>query len=558
MTVLDTKQPLWTDSVSTTQVSELYAMSGEWRTAFVRGSRPSITAPGRVEWSLRCVHPLPVRRRSIAYTYPPVREGMAYEVVDDAGAGQPSSADDGWLLEFRSETPGRYIVKVDSADLVLNVGALRAPDAPTLSTAFGTAIEAGVWDRYFAHFNTNTPAQRAGVIRRWHEILHDLGMTPYQPHWWMWILGQGTTADSSQFYNGREFSYGAADQYLVDYGREFMVQSIGLFLRQTRPLAFAPNGMPQDQADLAAFYRAIVRWQGRTGLKTWVHVDEPGGRYDTSTSLARVRRIADAGAAAGLTVGGSAWGASALQRWADNQIRFGRYVLAHGSWDWQETSPASLIPQGAELWFYGAAKHPAFYVATGGLPAVQMVADAWRFGAKGILYWAINRMDEGTEDKIPVMKLTGNNVDIWLYPDFALSLRAYYWREALSFHALLLAAERNQGRDAVHAALALLPDVEAVRRILLTTPLDNTLRAAARDIPFVRINRHAALLSAMLKDGFIPTSNEFEAAYGGARYVVQRAESVGRGEGTLPDGVVRLYFVLSGQWEPVRWITLAA
>lgn len=547
MTVLDVKQALWADPVPATPVGELHAMSGEWRIAFVRGSRPSITAPAGVEWSLRCVHPLAVRRRGIAYPYPPSREGMAYEVVDDAGPQRETGPEDGWLLELRSNTPGKYTIKVGSDDVILSVGAVQAPARPELSTSFGTYVDPAIWDRYFGHFNAVTPAQRADIIRRWHNRLHDIGLTPYQPHWWLWIQGQGSTADSSQYFNGQEFSYGIGDGYLVEYGREFMVQSIGLYLRQTRPGSFAPNGVPQDQADLPAFYRAIARWQTRTGLKAWVHVDEAGGRYDTPTSMGRVRRIADAGTAAGVMVGGTAWGAGALDGWSDHRIRYGRYVLAHAKWNWQETTPTSIIPSGAELWFYGAARHPAFYMATGGLPAIQMVVDAWRFGAKGILYWAINRMDSGTENEDPAMKLTGNNVDIWMYPNFGLSLRAYHWREALSFHSLLAAVERSKGRATVQAALSLLPDVEAVRRVLLTTPIDVALRAAARDVPFVRINRNAALLASILKDGFIPTSNEFEVPFGGTRYVVQRSESPASGE-------VRLYYVVSGQWAPVRWL----
>ncbi len=553
MTVLDVKQALWADAVPHVPVGELHAMSGEWRTTFVRGSRPSVTAPGGVEWSLKCVHPLPVRRRSIGWTYPPAREGLAYEVVADTESQRETGPEDGWLLELRSQTPGRYTLRVGDDDVILNVGAVKAPDAPVLSTAFGTDVEPALWDRYFGHFHAVTPIQRSDVIKRWHQKLHALGLTPYQPHWWLWIQGRGTTSESGQYYDGQEFSYGSGDEYLAAYGREFMVQSIGLYLRQTRPSVFAPNGVPQDQANLVSFYQAIARWQARTGLKAWVHVDEAGGRYDTPTSMARVRRIAEAGAAAGVMVGGTAFSQSAVTRWADSRIHYGRYVLAHAKWDWQQTPPASVIPSGAELWFYGAARHPAFYMATGGLPAIQMVVDAWRFGAKGILYWAINRMDAGDEDQDPAMKLTGNNVDIWMYPNFGLSLRAYYWREALSFHSLLVAVEKSKGRAAVQAALALLPDVEAVRRALLATAplLDNTLREAAKTVPFVRINRQAALFASILRDGFIPTSNEFETTFSGAQYIVQRAENAASGE-------VRLYYVLRGHWAPVRWLPLAA
>ncbi|MCS7039123.1 MAG: hypothetical protein RMN24_07175 [Anaerolineae bacterium] len=550
MAVLSLARPLWADTESGLPVGELYAMKGEWRAVLIPGSRPTVTAPAGVEWSLKCVHPLPVRPRGPGYAYPPERSGLAYEIVEATEAGKPRSEQDGWLLELRSAKPGAYRLKVDGAEITLQVAALAAPEAPTLSTAFGTYVQAEDWNDYFALFRAPTRQARADVIRRWHDILREQGMTPYQPHWWLWLLGLGTTADSGAYYNGKEFSYGNADEYLVAYGREFMVQSIGLYLRQTNPNAFAPNGVPQDQADLVAFYRAIARWQTRLGLRAWVHVDEPGIRFDTKTSLARVRRLAEAAATAGVTVGGTAWSAAALQRWAENGIRFNRYVLSHLKWNWQETPPSTVVPAGADWWFYSAAQHPAFFVGTGALPALEMVADAWRYGAKGILFWAINRLNSATDAETPDMsRVSGNNVDVWLYPDFALSLRAYHWREAISFHGLLTTVERSQGREAVAAALNLWPDVEAVRRALLVGGFEQALRKAAGDVPFVRINREAALFRAILADGFLPTSNEFDLTHAGMTYVVQRAESGSTGE-------VRLYYAPRGQWQPVRWIRL--
>lgn len=550
MAVLSLVRPLWADTESGSPAGELYAMKGEWRAVLIPGSRPNVTAPAGVEWSLKCVHPLPVRPRGPGYAYPPERSGLAYEIVEATEGGKPRSERDGWLLELRSRQPGVYRLKVDGAEITLQVAALAAPEAPTLSTAFGTYVQAEDWDSYFALFRAQTRQARADVIRRWHDILRGQGMTPYQPHWWLWLLGFGTTADSGAYYNGKEFSYGDADKYLADYGREFMVQSIGLYLRQKAPNAFAPNGVPQDQADLVAFYRAVARWQARLGLRTWVHVDEPGIRFDTKSSMTRVRRIAEAAATAGVTVGGTAWSPTALQRWAENGIRFTRYVLSHLKWNWQETPPATVVPAGADWWFYSAAQHPAFFVGTGALPALEMVADAWRYGARGILFWAINRLSSATDAETPdVNRLTGNNIDIWLYPEFGLSLRAYHWREAIAFHGLLTMAEQNQGREAVTAALNLWPDVEAMRRALLVGGLEQALRQAVGDVPFVRINREAALFRAILADGFLPTSNEFEVPYVGMTYTVQRAESSGTGE-------VRLYFTPRGQWQPVRWIRL--
>jgi|GEM_PF-5034782 len=548
MAVLALTRALWADAPSGLPAGDLYAMRGEWRTLFIPGSRPAVTAPAEVEWSLKCVHPLPVRPRGPGYTFPPERAGLAYEVVEASETAPPRSEQDGWLLELRSRKTGTYRLKVDGASVGLHVAPLAAPDTPTLSTAFGTYVHADDWERYFNLFQAKTRPARADVMRRWHDILHALGLTPYQPHWWLWLLALGTTADGGAFYNGKDFTYGPADAYLTAYSREFMVQSIGLYLRQTNPNAFAPNGVPQDRADLVAFYRAISRWQARLGLRTWVHIDEPGIRFDTKVSLARVRRIAEAAAAAGVTVGGTAWSPTALQRWAENGIRFSRYVLSHQKWNWQEMPPATVVPAGADWWFYGADKHPAFFVATGSLPSLEMVIDAWRYGAKGVLFWAINRLQKGTEAETPDMsRVSGNNIDVWLYPHFALSLRAYHWREALSFHALLTAAENSQGRAAVMAALAFWPDVEAVRRALLLGGLEQVLRQAAREVPFVRVNREAALLRAILADGFLPTSNEFEVTHAGIGYVVQRAESVATGE-------VRLYYASREQWQPVRWI----
>lgn len=545
MSALSSQNPMWVDSDSASPVGQLYAMACEWRTVFTRGPRPTVIAPSGVEWAAKPVQPIPVRPRGARFAYPLAREGAAYEIVYESGDS------DGWLIEMRSEVQGNHQIKINGADLYLQVSDLQAPSTPTLSTAFGTAVDADAWDTYFAAFGARTQIERINVIKRWHATLHDLGLTPYQPHWWLWLLGEGQTNDSGAYYDGSAFSYGSADAYLREYDREFLVQSIGMYLRLTRPGVFAPKGIPQDQADLPAFYAAIKAWQARNGLRAWVHIDEPGIRFDTSTSLARVKRIADAGAAAGVTVGATAWGPSALPRWAAAGIRLGRYVLAHNGWDWQRTPPASVVPAGADFWFYGAGKHPAFYVASGGLPSVKMVADAWRYGAKGILFWAVNGMQTGNEAQDPGMSSTGNNVDIWLYPRYGLSLRAYHWREALSFHALLVLAEQRQGRSAVDAALKLLPDVEAVRRALLVSPLQAALRDAAQGIAFVRINPTAALFSAIVADGFMPTSNENTLQFEGDSYVIQRAESAYTGKS-------RLYYAVAGQWRNVRWLEIGS
>ena len=70
----------------------------------------------------------------------------------------------------------------------------------------------------------------------------------------------------------------------------------------------------------------------------------------------------------------------------------------------------------------------------------------------------------------------------------------------------------------------------------------------AEDAHCVDVNPQAALLKAMLADGYIPTSNEFMFDWEGVAYVGQRAE---RGRGPLAP---RVYFVQVGRWDQVDWM----
>jgi hypothetical protein len=59
----------------------------------------------------------------------------------------------------------------------------------------------------------------------------------------------------------------------------------------------------------------------------------------------------------------------------------------------------------------------------------------------------------------------------------------------------------------------------------------------------IKFNPNAALQQAILADGFIPTSEEFDLTHDGAQYKGQIAER-------LSDGAVRVYFgnIVNGQW----------
>lgn len=80
-----------------------------------------------------------------------------------------------------------------------------------------------------------------------------------------------------------------------------------------------------------------------------------------------------------------------------------------------------------------------------------------------------------------------------------------------------------------------------------TGDLAEELRAAAAHYQVMRLNPVAALQKVILRDGFVPTSEEFPLTNGGVSYVAQRAEHLG-------DGVVRVYYAVTGRWSEVYFV----
>jgi hypothetical protein len=79
-----------------------------------------------------------------------------------------------------------------------------------------------------------------------------------------------------------------------------------------------------------------------------------------------------------------------------------------------------------------------------------------------------------------------------------------------------------------------------------TSGLRESLLGEAQRRQVLKLNPQAALQSVMLRDGFIPTSEEFPLSHAGQSYVAQRAER-------LSDGAVRVYYCLHGQWGQVYY-----
>lgn len=74
--------------------------------------------------------------------------------------------------------------------------------------------------------------------------------------------------------------------------------------------------------------------------------------------------------------------------------------------------------------------------------------------------------------------------------------------------------------------------------------LGNFMLQKAEEHQVMKLNPSAALQKVILKDGFIPTSEEFQENYAGIDFVGQRAER-------LTDGAVRVYYCQAGQWDKV-------
>jgi hypothetical protein len=75
--------------------------------------------------------------------------------------------------------------------------------------------------------------------------------------------------------------------------------------------------------------------------------------------------------------------------------------------------------------------------------------------------------------------------------------------------------------------------------------LADALRTAGAAAQKIRLNKGAAVQEAIARDGFVPTSNEFELVHAGARYIGQRAEH-------LTTGAVRVYHCRAGDWGHVE------
>ena len=78
------------------------------------------------------------------------------------------------------------------------------------------------------------------------------------------------------------------------------------------------------------------------------------------------------------------------------------------------------------------------------------------------------------------------------------------------------------------------------------SPLTELLLAAGERLQTLRLNPDAALQKAILADGFVPTSGEFEVPHDKTIYHAQRAERL--------DGAVRVYFAPRDRWSDVEHV----
>jgi len=77
--------------------------------------------------------------------------------------------------------------------------------------------------------------------------------------------------------------------------------------------------------------------------------------------------------------------------------------------------------------------------------------------------------------------------------------------------------------------------------------LAEALLKAGEEYRLLELNANAALLRAILDDGFIPISEEILVEHEGVYYSAQSCENVG-------DGTMRVYYVKSDNWENVQWV----
>lgn len=77
--------------------------------------------------------------------------------------------------------------------------------------------------------------------------------------------------------------------------------------------------------------------------------------------------------------------------------------------------------------------------------------------------------------------------------------------------------------------------------------LADALLKAGEEYRLLELNADAALLRAILRDGFTPISEEILVEYEGDYYSAQSCEKVG-------EGTMRVYYVKSDQWDNVQWV----
>lgn len=75
--------------------------------------------------------------------------------------------------------------------------------------------------------------------------------------------------------------------------------------------------------------------------------------------------------------------------------------------------------------------------------------------------------------------------------------------------------------------------------------LNDALFAEAAARQRIRLNPTAAIQRAIMREGYVPTSDEFDVDHGGTGYVAQRAERLDSGE-------VRVFYCAKGAWADVR------
>ena len=379
----------------------------------------------------------------------------------------------------------------------------------------------------------------------------------------------------------------------------------------TRTIYGNPNRFMLDGYDMddpnwpdaaARFYAAMWDWAQENDLadKLWIHIDEPHLNHhkvcdeetpdcwelddDIGTEAKRVKNIIEAARAAGFRVGPTTTGGVArklrLEAWNPNQFWFVGDPRYYQYWYRYRVERDKPTNEGEQHGIY----HVLFdgYNLDGSpLDVLQLGYTTWAANLNSLLFWAGLIMADKKTPNVWVQEEQQWNgrcgVALYYPPAGAAdpigvigmvvpSKRVAALGEAIRIHAICAAAEEKVGRNAVESVIANVvgPDLvwewsddpQAYRDAMTTLltyievglpPLEEVLREAAQQAQCIYLNPEAALQKAIVRDDYVPTSNEFDLDYGGERYIAQRAEHLVKGE-------PRVYYVKAPDWGNVQWI----